>query len=280
MELENAIKSIFVQCLNEPDIMETIKNKLNYSSHTRACEEKQPQRPHDCLNENNNVISSVIIEKVNEILEIQKRIEDWIGTGNKKEADREDKISAELKNCQEQIDSLIIENESLKKENDKLKTENKDLEEKCSMEISKYAVFEEPLEVWNCINTLNDDNREYIGRLCGSFNILALLSLGRDDGKIEQLWFYLRDMSVKGVMDKIEVSKLNRYFEFCLKVANSTKPENERYIVSDIEPESEFNMGICIRTADSRQIGKIKDIIVRSVRVGENIKYKAVVSVE
>ncbi len=38
MELENAIKNIFTQCLNEPDILEIIKAKLNDADETYTYE--------------------------------------------------------------------------------------------------------------------------------------------------------------------------------------------------------------------------------------------------
>lgn len=38
-------------------------------------------------------------------------------------------------------------------------------------------------------------------------------------------------------------------------------------------------MDTCIRTVDSKQVGKIKDIVVKSVKVGKYIKFKAIVRV-
>ena len=279
MELENAIKNIFIQCLNESDILEAVKNKLNYTGNVCAYEGNQIQHSHVCLNENVNAINTVLIEKIDKILNNQKMIEDLIKLGSNKETKREDEILAKLKKCQDQNDNLAVENEGLKKENARLITENKNIEEKCRIEISKYSIFEESLEVWNCINALSYENRVYIESLCGGSDVLAILSLGRDDNRIEQLWLYLRDMAVKDDAEKIEVSKLNSYFEFCLKVANSTRLENEKYIMSDIELGSEFNMDTCIRTADSKQLGKIMEIMVRSVKLGKKIKYKAIVRV-
>lgn len=279
MELENAIKSIFMQCLNDPDILESVKDKQNYAGTDCAYEGNQIQHPHVCLNENVNAINS-LIEKIDEILNNQRMMESLIKSGNHKETEREDEILVKLKNCQEKKDNLTVQNEGLKKENARLIAENKDLEEKCRIEISKYSIFEESLEVWNCINALNYANRAYIESLCGSLDIMAVLSLGREDGRIEQLWLYLRDIAVKGNIEKEEAAKINRYFEFCLKVANTSKPENEKYAILDIEPESEFDMDICIRTADSRQVGIVKDIVVRCVRVGRDVKFKAIVKVE
>lgn len=280
MELENTIKNIFTQCLNEPDILEIIKTKLNNADETCAYEENQTQQPRISINESSNATNTVLIEKIDEVLKYQKEIKVLIKPQVNKETEPIDELLIKLKNYQEKNSNLIIENENLKKENLNLINENKNIKEKCKIEISKYSIFAETLKVWNDINTLNYTNREYIENLCGSLDILAILSLGRDDGRIEQLWLYLRDIAVKGDTEKIEVSKLNRYFEFCLKVANVSKPENEKYVVLDIEPESEFDMDTCIRTADSRQIGRIRDILVRSVKTGKNIKYKAIVRVE
>lgn len=259
MKLEDAAKSIFLQCLDDLDILEAIKNKLNGTKEACVYEENQIQQSDDCLN-----------EKIDKIL---KMMEDFVKSGTNKKTDREEEL-------QEQNRNLTTENERLKNENRKLLTENKSIEEKCRIEISKYSVFEESLEIWNCINSLNYDNRDYLERLCGGSDVLAILSLGRDDGRIEQLWSYLRDMAIKGDVEKTELLNLNKYFEFCLKVANSTKLENEKYVILDIEPESEFDMNTCIRTSDSKQIGKIREIVVKSVKKGKNIKYKAIVRVE
>lgn len=272
MVLENAIKSIFMQCLNDSGILKMIKAKLNDADETCAYKENQRQQPYIFFNENTNEINTILIEKIDEILKHQKTMESLMKSETKQGMEETDELLTKLRNYKEQNRNFVIENKNLK-------NENKNLEEKYRIEISKYAIFEEALEVWNCINTLNYTNRGYTENLCGSLDILAILSLGRDDGKIEQLWLYLRDMAVKGDIEKIEVSKLSSYFEFCLKVANTTKAENEKYIMLDVEPESEFNMDTCIKTSDSRQIGKIKDIIVKCVTVGKNIKYKAIVRV-
>lgn len=283
IELEKAIKSIFLQCLNEPDIAETIGAKLNYASKAWVHEENQTQQLQGHLNE--------IHTKIDKILESQERVEGLFKSEIVRETRNENKLSDRLRDarrenglrigniserneknidqykekleyCQRQIEELSVENNRLKSEN------------------AKYSVFEESLDVWKCIDSLNSDNRKYIEGLCGGSDVLAILSLGRDDGKIEQLWLYLRDMAVKGGAGKTEISKLNKYFEFCLKVANSTKTGNEKYVILDIEPGSEFEPGAYIRTTESKQIGYIKDVIVRRVNKGDVEKYQAIVRVE
>jgi hypothetical protein len=291
IELENAIKSIFLQCLNEPDIAKTIGDKLNYASGAGTREGNQMQQLQGDISESNNLSHTMLIGKMDEILRSQKRIEELFKSEIVRETRNENKLSDKLRDvrkenglrigniserneknidqykekleyCQRQIEELRAENERLKSDN------------------TKYSVFEESLDVWKCIDSLNYNNRVYIESLCGGSDVLAILSLGRDDGKIEQLWMYLRDVAVKGGKDETEVLKLNRYFEFCLKVANATKPENEKYVILDTEPGSEFDIETCIKTTDSKQIGYIKDVVVRRVHKGEAEKYKAIVRVE
>ena len=45
MELENAIKNIFTQCLNEPYILEIIKAKLNDADETYTYEKNRHNNP-------------------------------------------------------------------------------------------------------------------------------------------------------------------------------------------------------------------------------------------
>ncbi len=317
--LEEAIKNIFLYCLNEPDLLKAVKDKLTINSgNTCDCEEKQAH-PLDCSNDNNNTGGAALNEKINQILTNQKSCEDWIKEEHDKVITKIDERLAEIENTMKQYNeslksenkslrtenkSLRTENEGLKSENEGLKSENEGLkseneglkseneglrsenekllseEEIGRKEISQYSVFHETLEVLNGIYSLDDENKEYIERLCGSLDMLAIISLGRDDGRIEQLWSYLRDLAVKSSAKDKEVSNLNRYFEFCLKTANSAKTEAEKYVMLNIERESEFDMDTCIRTSDSRQFGKIREIAVGCVMLGKKIKYKAVVRVE
>lgn len=264
-ELESAIKNILLHYLKESDVLDVIRKNLSNSGEICVGEENQIQQ-FVCLSEKNTSTNSQVDEKLDLILDIQKEIKDLISA----------KICTETKHEEEYKKNI----QKYEEENKNLSDQIKNIEEKCNQELEKYSIFKESLEVWNYIDSLNDENRKYIESLCSGSDVLATLSLGRDDGKIEQLWYYIRDLAIKGDKEKKEVLKLNRYFEFCLKVANSTKVENEKYIILNDELDSEFNVETCIRTSDSKQIGTIKDIFVRSVKLGKNVKFKAIVRVE
>ncbi|MDY3778899.1 MAG: hypothetical protein SOZ77_01810 [Candidatus Limousia pullorum] len=270
--LEDAILSAFLKCLDYPETMDKIQTIVNNS-------ENQIQQSQNYLNATNHSSNELTV-KVNKILDNQNIIIDFIRQIPVEETKKEEKPSDELK---KQVDKLNSENKRLLDDNNNLKTINEELiaaKEKHEREISKYSVFEDLAEIWECINSMSCDNKEYIERLCGSLDILAVLSLGRDEDKIEQLWSYLREVAVKYDAQKKEISELNRYFEFCLNTANSIKSEKEKYIICDIESGVEFETENYIKTADSKQIGTIGEVLVRSVKKGETIIFKAIVRVE
>ena len=186
----------------------------------------------------------------------------------------------EINQYKEQLGKVQAKNEELEGKIETLLSISADMEENMNSLKMKYSVCEELLDIWNCVNSLKQDSREYIERLCGSVGFLSILSLGRDENKIEQLWSYLRDLAINGDAEKEEVSILSQYFEFCIKVCNSTKQGDEKYTISDIEIGSEFDMNQSIRTADSRQIGSIKAVIVKGVLKGNIIIFKSIVKVE
>lgn len=277
-ELENAMLSVFLEFLDYPEVMDKIQRIMNNV-------ENQMQQSQNCFNETNysSIASTGVIH---EILTNQKTIINLIRQIPVKDTTKEETPSAEIKNdeiisdLQKKVDKLTSENNNLKNDNKNLADDNKTLKEKYDREISKYSVFEETAEIWECINSMSCDNKEYIERLCGSLDVLAVLSLGRDDDKIEQLWGYLREVAVKCDSQKKEITELNRYFEFCLNTSNSIKSENEKYIICDIEPGVEFETEKYIKTADSKQIGTIGEVLVRSVKKGETVIFKAIVRVD
>lgn len=268
-ELENDIKSIFFHYLNDSDILNLIRKNLNASNVVCISKENQVQQS-SLLKENNIIIN----QKLEEILNGQKTIENLLNSSIV------EKDEEKLQKYKKENNELYSKNQVLENEKNQLIDKIKYVENVYKTEISKYSIFKESLKIYTDVNSLNCENKYYMESLCGSLDVWAILSLGRDDGKIDQLWHYLRDLAIKKDSDKSEVSKLNNYFEFCLKVANSTKVENERYVSLNIDLGSEFNIETCIRTEDSKQIGRVRNLLVNGVNVGKNIKYQAIVRVE
>lgn len=94
------------------------------------------------------------------------------------------------------------------------------------------------------------------------------------------MWLFLRDIAIKDDSSQYEISILNRYFEFCINVYNLTKDnEEEKYICYEVSIGDEFEGDEMIKTVDSRQIGVIKEVVVKGYIYKDQIKYKTIVKV-
>lgn len=256
MEIEKLVKAIFMECLNDQNILESVKNLQKCDGIENVY--KENKKYYSDLSKNNNSGNDTLTEKIDKIILYQDKILSLLQLKNSKKTYTDREMADELKPYEDEIKRLKTENISLK---------------------SKYGDLDEMAEVWDCINELNDDDKKYIESLCGSLDILAVLSLGRDDNKIDQLWRRMRDIAIKGDKKENELINISRYFEFCLKVANSVKTESDKYTFLDIKIGSDFDVDTCIRTSDSKQVGKIKSVEVKGVIAKGNIKYKSIVKV-
>lgn len=285
-ELEKATKSIFMQCLNDPGIVQAIIGKIN-------CIEQQDVQleQEDKNNINGSVDINDILNKIDLIIKQQQSLEEYIKSSNSNEMVK--KLEYEKKQYINKIQSLkekleietkknqdfIEKNASQSKKIEDLSAEKKDIEKSIEIIKDQYSSCEEFIEIVDCVNSLNEDDIEYVRKLCGCMNIFSITSLGRDENKIEQLWLYLRNIAVKNEDEK-EISLLNKYFEFCIKVYNSSKEDDEKLHILDVEIGSEFDIMKSVRTSDSRQIGSVKYILVKGFCDGDNVKYKSIVKVE
>ena len=314
-ELDRALRSVLLQYMCDPEVIGIIKNNVNTENTIVNSVEKIDANNTIQVDTN----SEKLINKIDEILNGQQRIESLMksvlynnGNGNKTEDDFENakvenesensklksepkrKIAELIARYQNQNQLLEDKNTQLKSQIEALETEKSQLSIQCASALqekekfqseyvsleSQYSEFVEQLKIWNSIKSLNKENKEYLDKLCGSASAMSILSLGRDEGKVEQLWLYLRDLVVKGneVADQIEI--LAGYFEFCIDLLNACKDDEEKYCIFDIEPGNEFDMDMCIRSADSKQIGNVSRTIVRGIKEGEKVRFKAIVSVK
>lgn len=202
--------------------------------------------------------------------EINENIKTQVNPINEDLMEKIDKIIENQIRMEELIRNNLANQEFDLQEKKKIQSENTSLKK-------QYAIFERPLEIWSGIERLNSENIEYLGKLCGSANVMSILSLGRDEGKVEQLWSYIKDLAMKGNQDMEQIDILATYFEFCIELLNECKAE--KYSIFEIAPGSEFNIDFCIRAANSKQIGVVTKTIVKGMRKGDRILFKTIVSV-
>jgi regulator of replication initiation timing len=299
MSLENAVRKLFRECV------------LDYSC-TRG-EEESPLSEQSALPAQNNgndidiIVGGVVNalkpgydaleEKIEKILsgfsELHDNKEKQLAEISELRAENAD-LKEALNNETEKSEKTEQENKSLKKENDELRQDisrldqdNNELKQSYNRLVqkakkleSRYILVKDDAEIWEDLEKLDEEKQEYLKQLCGGFNIDACLSLGRDEGKIKQLWSYLRDESVRSGTDAGVIEILNRYFELCIRKANSLKGDTEKYVLQEIESGTEYDGDTCIRTSDSKQNGLIKKSLTKCVRYSDSVLYKAIVKVE
>lgn len=289
-KLEEATKNYFLQCINEPTIIaEVRKTVLGIVDNDSLETESTPE-----------VASAAIrILKQDDVQKLENRIDTVIESQKEFECTIKELLSQEYgklvalieekeeKKTKEEILRLEIQKEELMKKYmevhqmvDSISKENTSLNEQIEVVKSQVSPFKKHIEMWNTMETLNEETKEYIRQLCGGYSIEACMSLGRDDRKIEQLWSFLRDEILKTDSDNNDKKVLGSYFEYCLQIANSTRTNTSPYYFYDLEEGNDFNKELCIRTPDSKQIGQIKRVLMRCVKVGETVVYKAIVKVE
>lgn len=297
INFEKTTRDYFISCLSDPEVMNYIREKIKVS--TETYNDSVLCTTDGSLKEKNYDFQNDLSKKIDEVLKIQQSIEKHLNIGMCEQIDElTDKLETQKTEHEKEIarnkeeygkeiqkkDKLI---ECLQTETNESKqtiiTLREEINSKNNQIInlgSKLSSYEEIIQLWEQLSELSEDNYKYLESLAGGDNMLAILSLGRDDGKIDQLWLYLRDIVVKGDIQEKQINILNSYFAFCIKVFNSTQSEEEKYVVSDVNIGDEYDVGEAIRTANSRQIGQIVKIYVKKyIRKGIT-KYKAIVSVE
>lgn len=183
-----------------------------------------------------------------------------------------------------EFEQLKTDKQRADKELERLRTDIGVLtEEKQKIEMAitdsnkKYAPLQETLRIWESLNELDEKEKSYIGELCGSFELYACLSLGREFKKIGQLWQKLKDMTISA--DSKGVRIFVDYFEFCIRVANSVRATAEQYVFFKPDIGAEFDVERCIKTSSSKQIGTVRRVITQGVKSGSTIIYQAIVEI-
>lgn len=275
--IEQAISEIFLQLLENPKMIEALKEALHYNSG------KQRNVLQDSKENIQTGELSCIIEKIDRVA---KNTEDILNLISQKDNSLKKGHSLDLIRQRdgrgETVDNESLKNEiqELKEQKEKLERKNDELEKKCNDVKTKYQIVENGIEVWEKLKELGNESKEYISNLCGNFEVYACLSLGRDEGKISQLWNFLKEKAMKYDPNDRDVGVVNLYFEFCIQVYNEIcRTENQfRSFTQPIN--SEYNIDKCIKTSDSKQVGVVKKTIVNGYEKNGKIEYKSIVRIE
>lgn len=277
--MDNDINSLLIclalKIMDEPDVQDKIKRVSASESKQKflpsfipdkversAARSIEPGQTLKQLREVQNKIEELINSK-SELLE--KVIRESLQSQSSTFGDDNNRLTKENK-------ELLKNNQNLKEEKDKVQAQLDELER-------KYKHFDAFQVIWDKLNRLDEDTRSYIGNLCGSFSLLSCISLGRDFGKLTQLWQYLKDIAVGATDEDQRVDIIGSYFELCIQMADSCSGESTKYSMYGAEINSEFDREKCIKTANSKQIGTVKRVLVRGVLKNDNIEFKSIVEI-
>lgn len=277
-QMEHAVKSIFLECIKDPQIMESLKDGLSGDGDAGGI-----------IRTSGNDRFIQIGDKLDQLLKKQNDmmllLESGGNQGNDKAIpffskrvgkDQNDEIVS-LKKDYENLERTVKE---LRMELEKEITEKEAWKKEEQRRLEKIQAAREGLEIWEKVKLLSKDSKRYIYQLCGSDEFYALVSLGRDGQKIAQLWNYLRDQAVLYEEHEQDVKIINDFFEFCIHVANEINEKEDRYSFYETDIGGVYDMESCIKTCNSRQIGNIARIIVRGVKQKEKIKFKSIVQTD
>ncbi len=256
-EIDMALKTIMIHYLHDSEIQSVIKNIMNRVSDDIVYDKES------------QLLTSVAEKELIEYKELIQRYQE-----RNRLLDEENKcLKSFLEENKREIAQLNLKNESLFKEKENILNRLNENEK-------KYFVLSEQYEIWNKMELLNTENKEYLKKLCGSYRVMPIISLGRDEGKIYQLWTYIRDIAVKGIQSNDQIDILSNFFEYCIELSNSCNNHEEKYERFEIEKGNDFDTEMCIRTAHSKQIGKVSDTLVKGIRKENKIIFKPIVNVE
>lgn len=284
VSLEIAAKSIFLQCIKDPEILEILKNQINLGKNYT----------NDDIREKSSTVekgdNSAIIQMIESLKKSQEEKFDktWNMINDLKENDKMSPIIFSKLRKESPEDSTILkENKELKEQlqelhrkNKDFESENKELKNGLFRTQERYKDFQEIVEVWENLKTISEESKDYIKELCGDFDLYSCFSLGRDEGKINQLWNYLKEQAIKVDSNYMDIEKINRYFELCLQVANSVSSGRNQFVSFELPINSDYDMDRCIKTFNSKQIGVVKKTIIKGFKRDERIVYKSIVKIE
>ena len=184
-----------------------------------------------------------------------------------------------LQETQKECEKLQQNCEILEKE----KNEMQDQKDKIYQQFQNYKKEYEPLQdikdFWQGALQLEANQKSYLKKLCGEWDIKSLIALGKDKNSIKQLWNFIRDeiMSTNGNYQNIKT--LSSFFDLCIDVYNMTNIRKEHYEKIQVLIGKEYNSRQYIKTSESVVNGIVKEVVLNGYTMRNDVM-KPIVIVE
>ena len=130
---------------------------------------------------------------------------------------------------------------------------------------------------------LEANQKSYLKKLCGEWDIKSLIALGKDKNSIKQLWNFIRDeiMSTNGNYQNIKT--LSSYSGYINLVGDwvmyMTNIRKEHYEKIQVLIGKEYNSRQYIKTSESVVNGIVKEVVLNGYTMRNDVM-KPIVIVE
>lgn len=203
----------------------------------------------------------------------------------------QDEISAansEIENLKSERDKLAAAVQNLETEKNKIERENNFLQDRIAAASEKLDLFEETAtalqyyknsfaEIDNAYQKYLSLNEKIRYNLAGIFgegtNIQGFLFGAANEKHLNEFWEYLRYSINDGRLSEGEKNTLSAIFDFCFNALNKSS-RDKIFVRLNTEIGSNFDNRIMTRTSDSKQLGKVKKVLLEGYanRVGNVVQ--------
>ncbi len=235
-------ESIFLEMLNDTKIIEKIKE----------------------ITQENLIDNSKLLEYETKIQELEK-VNSILHQDNQK--------------LQNEIDTVLNEKLELQNKNQEIQKKVELYGEREKKITQKLESVEHELDMWDKLNNLPQECKNYIGKLAGEYSVLACLSLGRELSKIKQLYQYVQGIAISGDVDSNYIKILDEYWMNCVNIYNLTQLDDEKLQEMPVVINTNFDLETCFKTSCSKNTGLVAEILIHGFANQKNV-FKNVVHLE
>lgn len=184
-----------------------------------------------------------------------------------------------LEEIQAKYEELQQYCEKLKKEKNEIQYEKDKIYQQLQNNKKEYEPLQDIKEFWQGALQLEENQKSYLKKLCGSWDIKSFIALGKDKNSIKQLWNFIRDEIMNFNGNHQNIKTLSTFFDLCIDVYNMTNIRKERYEKIEVSIGKEYNSRQYIKTSESVVNGIVKEVVLNGYTMRNDVM-KPIVIVE
>ncbi|MEY8320790.1 hypothetical protein AAK894_06835 [Lachnospiraceae bacterium 46-61] len=185
----------------------------------------------------------------------------------------------ELQQMQNEYEILQLDYQNLEREKEEIQYEKDKIYQQFQNYRKEYEPLQDIKKFWQGALQLEVNQKSYLKKLCGEWDIKSLIALGKDKNSIKQLWNFIRDEIMNSSGNRQNIKTLSAFFDLCIDVYNITNIRKERYEKIEVLIGSEYNSRQYIKTSESVVNGIVKEVVLNGYTMRNDVM-KPIVIVE